>query len=141
MVRFELEIALIEGSLRVEDLPGAWNERMEEYLGYRPRHDAEGVLQDIHWSEGYFGYFPTYTIGNLLAVQFYHQALADEPNLAEELAQGETGGLLGWLRRRIHAEGNKYLPVELIRRVTGGELQAKPFLQYLRDKYNHLYQI
>jgi carboxypeptidase Taq len=141
LLRFEIEVGLIDGTLKVADLPEIWNARMEEFLGFTPRDAAEGVLQDIHWSEGYFGYFPTYTLGSLLAVQFYRQALQERPELRGELEQGQTAGLLAWLRERIHAEGGKYLPVELVRRVTGGELQAAPFLAYLKEKYGPIYGI
>ncbi|MDY7080267.1 MAG: carboxypeptidase M32 [Chloroflexota bacterium] len=138
-LRFELEQDLLEGRLAVADLPQAWNAKIEEYLGITPPDDAHGVLQDIHWAEGYFGYFPTYALGNLLAVQFYRQALEEMPDLPEQITRGQFGALLAWLRDNIHTHGKKLTPTELVRRVTGEEMDAAPFLAYLREKYTEIY--
>ncbi|HXF83039.1 MAG TPA: carboxypeptidase M32 [bacterium] len=141
MLRFELERQLLEGSLRVEALPGAWAERMEAYLGQIPPRDADGVLQDIHWAQGSLGYFPTYSLGNIISVQLYEAARAAHPSLEEEIGQGRFGNLLGWLREHLHRHGRKYLPRELLRRATGSELTVEPYLNYLRRKFGELYGI
>lgn len=139
MVRFELELALLSGDLAVRDLPAAWNAKMREYLGIEPTTDREGVLQDVHWSEGAIGYFPTYTLGNLYAAQFFEQAKADVPGLEEQFAAGEFSGLLSWLRRNIHAHGRRYYASELIQRITGKPLSAQPLLNHLKRKAEELY--
>lgn len=141
ILRFEMEVDLVEGRLAVKDLPQTWNAKMKEALGYEVKNDAEGVLQDVHWSMGYFGYFPGYALGNLLSVQFYQKAQADLPNLSEQLAEGHYEVLLAWLRSNIHQHGSKYTPTELVRRVTGGEIDPKPFLAYLKEKYGQIYGI
>lgn len=140
-LRFELEQELLEGELAVSDLPEAWNGKMEDYLGITPANDAEGVLQDVHWAEGYFGYFPSYALGNLLAVQFYNQASADMVDLQEQIARGKLEPLREWLRENIHAHGKKFTPVELTKRVTGEEMKAQHFLDYLREKYSEIYGV
>ena len=125
-LRFELEQELVERRLSVADLPEAWNAKMKESLGITPPDDTRGVLQDVHWAEGLLGYFPSYTLGNLLAVQFYNQALKDMPDLTGQIAQGQLLGLRGWLRANIHAHGKKFTPAELVQRVTGGGMSAAP---------------
>ncbi|HEY8395060.1 MAG TPA: carboxypeptidase M32, partial [Thermaerobacter sp.] len=139
MLRFELELALLSGDLAVEDLPGAWNEKMKEYLGLVPADDLQGVLQDIHWSWGGFGYFPSYALGNLMALQLWEKALADEPDLPERIAAGDLTGVLAWMREHVHRHGAKYEPLELVQRATGRELSPEPFLRYIRRKYGELY--
>lgn len=140
-LRFELERALLNGRLDVADLPEAWNAKMEEYLGVTPPDDAQGVLQDVHWSAGLFGYFPSYTLGNLLGAQFYDEALGETPALSSQIAAGDFGPLLTWLRKHIHQHGKKFTPAELIERATGESLTAEPFLTYLRKKYGHIYEL
>ena len=140
-LRFELEQELLEGRLAVADLPQAWNAKMEQYLGLTPPDDARGVLQDVHWADGYLGYFPTYALGNLLSVQFYNQALEEMPDLPERIARGQLGTLRAWLRDNIHTHGKKFTPVELVQRVTGGEMSAAPFLAHLREKYSRIYGV
>lgn len=140
-LRFELEQKLLEGRLALADLPQAWNAKMEEYLGVTPPDDAQGVLQDVHWALGSLGYFPSYALGNLLAMQFYRQALEEIPDLPEQIARGEFTALRGWLRDHIHTHGRKFTPVELVRRVTGEEMSAAPFLAYLREKYGEIYGV
>lgn len=141
MLRFELELALLERRLGVDELPDAWNELSDRYLGIIPPSDAMGVMQDIHWSAGLIGYFPTYTIGNVLAVQFFEAAVAAYPKIPDELAAGEFGTLLGWMRANIHRHGAKFLPGELIQRATGRPLDPAPYLRYLNRKYRDLYAL
>ncbi|MCB0191162.1 MAG: carboxypeptidase M32 [Anaerolineae bacterium] len=141
-LRFELEQSLLNKSLRVADLPAAWNAKMEEYLGMTPPNDALGVLQDIHWSGGMMGYFPTYTLGNILSLQFYSKALQDIPDLPEQFSKGEFGALLGWFREHIHRHGRKFTANELIERVTGDAgIKADPYLKYIKQKYSDIYQL
>ena len=139
MVRFELELALLEGTLKASDLPDAWNAKYQEYLGITPPDDAQGCLQDIHWSIGMFGYFPTYTLGNLASVQLFDAVKAAQPDLEGDIQRGQFGNLLGWLREHIHQHGSRYEPAELLRRATGRELEAAPYIRYLKDKFGALY--
>src|SRR5918998_248801 len=141
LLRFELEVALIEGSLSVADLPAAWNSKMEEYLGVIPKNDSVGVLQDIHWADGLFGYFPTYVIGSVLSVQFFGAALKAHPEIAEETRTGRFSTLLGWLRENVHRHGSRYYPDELVKRATGRPLDTAPYLRYLEDKFGELYDL
>jgi carboxypeptidase Taq len=141
-LRFELEQDLLEQRLKVSDLPEAWNAKMQASFGLTPPADALGVLQDIHWSSGMMGYFPTYTLGNVLAVQFYQQALQQLPNLPEQYPRGEFGGLLHWLKENIYRHGRKYTANELIQRVTGASgLEAQPYLNYITQKYSEIYKL
>jgi len=139
MLRFELEIAMMEGTLDVGDLPEAWNSKFEEFLGLVPPDDAVGVLQDIHWSGGMVGYFPTYALGNLVAAQLWGKINEDIPDLESRIEKGEFGALLGWLRENVHTHGSKFEPVELLTKVTGSGLTAKPYLRYLREKFGDIY--
>lgn len=139
MLRLELEIALMENRLEVKDLPEAWNNRMREYLGVSPPDDAQGVLQDIHWSSGMFGYFPTYALGNLISVQLWEQMQKDIPNLAAEIRQGTFTSLLEWGREKIHRHGAKFEPQELVERVTASKIDPQPYLRYLKTKYQEIY--
>ena len=139
MVRFEIELALIEGQIQAEDLPAIWNEKIQEYLGITPDSDANGVLQDVHWSFGAFGYFPTYTLGNLYAVMFYEQAQKELPSLEQEITAGHLLPLKDWLNQKIHRWGRQYPPDELVQRVTGQSPTPEPFLQYLEHKFSRLY--
>ncbi len=139
MVRFEIELALIEGQLPVDELPTAWNEKMQDYLGIKPERDAEGVLQDVHWSMGAFGYFPTYALGNLYASMFYDQALLDIPRLEESLAGGSLLSLRDWLNEHIHRWGRQFTSKEIVQRVTGHSPSPESFLKYLEKKFGKLY--
>ncbi len=139
LIRFEIEADLIEGNLAVADLPEAWNAKFEEILGLTPPDDRRGVLQDIHWSDGYFGYFPTYTLGNLISLQLWQKLSEDLPDLEVQISRGEFGKLIGWLNEKIHRHGGKYEPMDLLKRATGQELSAKPYLKYLTDKYSEIY--
>lgn len=139
MLRLELEIALMEGSLAVKDLPAAWNERMRDYLGLTPSNDVDGVLQDIHWSNGYIGYFPTYALGNLISVQLWEKINQDIPDLLDQIRRGEFSALLSWLQHNIHRNGRKFEPQELVKRVTGSPIDPAPYMRYLRSKYSEIY--
>ncbi len=141
MLRFEIEKLLINDNFPVAELPQLWNEKMEEYLGITPSNDTEGVLQDVHWSFGAFGYFPTYTLGNLYSVQFFNQAKKDLPGLDESCARGDFSSLLGWLRKNIHMLGRGRKAEELVLELTGQPLSAQPFLDYLETKYKSMYSI
>jgi carboxypeptidase Taq len=135
ILRFELEQELLAGSVAIRDLPQIWNARMKEYLGVDVPDDAHGVLQDMHWSIGLFGYFPTYQLGNIISVQIWERARADLGDLEEQFARGEFGALREWLREHIYRHGSIYPPRELLQRVTGSELDPEPYLEYLRTKF------
>jgi len=139
ILRFELELGLIEGTLDPADLPAAWAAKMKQFLGIDVPDDLHGVLQDIHWSEGIIGYFPTYAIGNVLAAQLWQVAQAEMPGLDEELRSGQLSGLRVWLREKIHRHGRLYTPSELIEQAVGGPLDPAPMLAHLRAKYGALY--
>jgi carboxypeptidase Taq len=139
IVRFELEQELIEGRLAIRDLPEAWNARYQEYLGVEVPDDARGVLQDVHWSAGLIGYFPTYALGNLIAGGLLERAHADLPDLDEQLAAGELHGLREWLREHIHRHGAKFSTGELLGRVVGGPIAVGPFIDYLKAKLSQVY--
>ena len=139
MLRLELEIELAEGSLAVKDLPEAWNARMEEYLGVTPPDDAQGLMQDVHWSIGYIGYFSTYALGNLVAAQLWERINADIPDLAGQFRQGEFTALLSWLRSNLHRHGAKFEPQELLQRLTGSKITPDPYLRYLHNKFEAIY--
>ena len=141
LLRFEIERALFSGTLEVEDLPEAWQEKMRAYLGCVPPDYAQGVMQDVHWSAGLFGYFPTYTLGNLYAAQFYARAETELGPLADLFARGEFAPLRDWLRRRIYQEGNCYRARGLVQKVTGEDLTPRYFLEYLFRKYGGLYDL
>jgi carboxypeptidase Taq len=139
LLRFELELALLQGDLAVKDLPGVWNQKMKDYLGILPPDDAHGVLQDVHWSDGSMGYFPTYSLGNVISVQLFNAALAQSRSLANDLDRGEYGSLLGWLRENVHRHGAKFESPELLQRITGEALTPQPYIQYLKTKFGEIY--
>jgi carboxypeptidase Taq len=141
MLRFELELQLMEGTLHVADLPDAWNEKFKAYLGITPPDDAKGVLQDIHWSAGLIGYFPTYALGNLIASQLWEKIRQEIPALEDKIGNGEFGDLKQWLREEIHQHGAKFEPVELLRRVLGTGLNADPYVRYLEAKFGEIYEL
>jgi len=122
-----------------EDLPESWNEKMKMYLGLIPPNNTMGILQDLHWAKGLFGYFPTHVLGNLLAVQFYDCLLQDMPDLPEQISYGEFTLLLRWLRENIHVHGAKFTSSELVHQVTGEEINPQPYITYLKMKYQSLY--
>src|SRR3989440_4450284 len=139
VLRFELEQELVEGRLSVEDLPEAWNTRFREYFGLEVPDDARGVLQDVHWSMGAIGYFPTYALGNLIAGQLWERAHQEIPDLDEQLGAGELGSLREWLRDHIHRHGSKFSTRELLDRVVGGPIAVAPFVSYLKTKLGEVY--
>ena len=139
LIRFELELALVEDNLQAADLPGAWNEKYRHYLGIEPPNDTQGVLQDIHWSAALFGYFPTYALGNLYAAQFFAQARTDLDDLDGQFRRGELAPLREWLRANIHTHGRRYTPAELVERVTGKPLSHEAMMEHLSGKFGELY--
>lgn len=139
MVRFEIERGLMNGSIRPADVPGVWNAKYNEYLGVTVPNDAKGCLQDVHWSMGAIGYFPTYTLGNLYCAQFFEKAAADLGNLDEMFAAGEFSALKRWLNEHIHQHGQRYEAAELCEVVTGKPLSAEPLLRHLESKLLPLY--
>lgn len=139
ILRYEMEQALLEGRLSVADAPAAWNERMQKYLGITPPSYKEGILQDVHWSGGGIGYFPTYTLGNILSVQIYEAATTARPQITDEIARGQFGTLLAWLRENVHRHGKKYPPRELIQRATGKPMTIEPYVGYLKRKFGEIY--
>jgi carboxypeptidase Taq len=141
MLRLEIEIALVEGNLQVKDLPEYWNTKMQEYLGLTPPNDAQGVLQDIHWSMGFIGYFSTYALGNLISVQLWEKIHQDIPDLEDQIRRGEFGALLSWLREKVHRYGRKYEPQQLVQRITGSKITPEPYLRYLQQKFGAIYQL
>lgn len=141
ILRFELEKALIEGSLNVRDIPEAWNAKMQEYLGVTPPTAAEGCLQDIHWSMGGFGYFPTYTLGNLYAAHLFEAFAKQHPNWEARVAAGELDFVRHWLNENIYQHGRRYTSQELLQQATGKEFSAAPYLNYLTDKYSAIYSL
>ncbi|TLY42972.1 MAG: carboxypeptidase M32, partial [Nitrospirae bacterium] len=141
MLRFEIERDLLEDRVRLQELPQLWRDKMKSYLGVVPPTDREGVLQDVHWSIGAIGYFPTYTLGNLYAVQFFNQARRALPDLPDRIARGDLLSLKAWLNKHIHRWGRLYTADELVRRVTGEPLTPDHFLAYLEHKYGELYKL
>jgi len=139
LVRFEIEHAFFKGDLKVADIPSTWNERYKHYLGITPANDAQGCLQDVHWSNGYIGYFPTYALGNLYAAQFFAKARKDISDLEDQFSLGQFGDLREWLRKNIHAHGQKYRAGKLVEVVTGKPLSHIPLMEYLRAKFGSLY--
>lgn len=135
ILRFEIEVKLLEGALAVADVPACWNEEFEKMLGLKVPNDAEGCLQDIHWSLGDLGYFPTYTLGNLNAAQLMQRARADQPALEGELARGDYHSLLAWLREKVHRFGSQHLPQQLVQQATGEPTRSSYHLDYLRKKF------
>lgn len=139
LLRYETETSLLEGRLKVADAPEFWSARMKELLGIVPSRDSEGILQDIHWSMGAIGYFPTYTLGNLISAQLAERMDKDLPGWRELPARGEFAPILGWLRKHVYVHGRKHLPDELLRKELGSGARVEPFLEYVKAKYSRLY--
>ena len=139
ILRFELENALINKEIKVKDLPSLWNEKMRSYLSVTPPNDSQGVLQDIHWSGGDFGYFPSYTLGNLYSAQFYNKASQDIVNLQKEIESGNIKIFTNWLKDNIHKWGKIYTPSELVEKATGEPLNPDYFIKYVNDKFSKVY--
>jgi len=141
LLRFEIEQAFFKGDLKPEDIPGVWNEKFKNYFTITPPDDAQGCLQDVHWSAGYIGYFPTYSLGNLYASQFFNQARQDLGDLDSVFAKGEFAGLKNWLGKNIHKRGQRYRAEKLVEVVTGKPLSHRPLMDYLKTKYGGLYGV
>jgi len=141
MLRVEIEAALLDGTLAAEDVPKAWAEKTEELLGLEVTDDRSGALQDIHWSAGLVGAFPTYTFGNVMSAQWMAAARERDPAVAPALERGDSGPLRAWLHENVHRHGRRYLPDELLGRATGSGLDPEPYLAYLREKYTRLYAL
>ena len=139
MLRFEIECDLLTNELSVADAPAAWNSKMQAYLGITPPTDALGILQDVHWSGGMMGYFPTYTIGNLLSAQLYEAATRAVASIPADIEHGQFDTLLAWMRTNIHQYGRNYLPQELVKRATGEPLSSRAYIAYLKAKYGEIY--
>lgn len=140
ILRFELEKRLFAGTLAVRDLPAAWNALSIDLFGAAPPDDRDGVLQDVHWSGGAFGYFPSYALGNMIAAQLWRAIRREMPDLEKDFARGDFSRLLGWLRDGIHRQGRRYPGLELVQRVTGEPLSARPLLAYLKERYGSLHR-
>jgi carboxypeptidase Taq len=139
MLRLEIEIELMENKIKVKDLPEVWNTRMQEYLGISPTNDIEGVLQDVHWSYGYLGYFATYALGNLVSLQLWEKINQDIPDLEDQIRKGEFSKLLEWSNKKIHRHGSKFEPEEIVERVTGSKINGELYIKYLNKKYGEIY--
>ena len=139
LLRYELERPLLKGDLKPADLPGEWNSRFEKYFGIKVDKDTNGCLQDIHWSAGLIGYFPTYTLGNLYSAMFFDQAMKDMPDLHAQFERGEYLKLREWLREKIHQHGSRYKAVDLGKKVTGEALSHKPLITYMTRKFSDIY--
>ena len=135
ILRFELEQELLAGTLPLDDLPEAWNERMKEYIGIDVPNDADGVLQDMHWASGHLGYFPTYALGNVISVQIWNAALEAIPEIPQQVGEGEFAPLREWLTENLYRHGRKFTPAEMLERITGSRIDPEPYLAYLRDKH------
>jgi len=140
MIRYEIEKMLIQGDLKTAEIPECWNGLYKKYLGVQVPDDQHGCLQDVHWSHGSFGYFPTYSLGSFYAAQFFTSAVKSDPRLQEEMEKGKTAGLLQWLRQRIHGTGRIFTSAELCKNATGETLNVQYFLDYLLDKYGKIYE-
>ena len=140
MLRYEMEKDMLNGTIEVGDIPEAWNRKSQDYLGITPENDAQGVLQDIHWSMGEFGYFPTYALGNLIAAQIWTHAEQELPSLGESIRKGDLSSLLGFLRRDLHIYGAKFTPEETLRLSTGSDrIDPDCFIGLLEKKYSAIY--
>jgi carboxypeptidase Taq len=139
IIRYEIEKALIENTLKVADIPRVWNEKMAAYLGITPPSDTLGALQDVHWSLGYFGYFPTYALGNLYAAQFFEQWKKENPHWQEKIKSGDLKSIRNWLLEKIHQQGRFYTPEELVIAVTGKKLSEEAYIHHLKEKFSAIY--
>lgn len=139
LIRFEIEKDILNGKLQIKDVPEVWDTKYQEYLGIRPKNDAEGCLQDIHWAGGNIGYFPTYTLGNLLSYQAWNSLKKDIVNTSELMSKAEFGPIHNWLQEKIYSQGKRYTPKELILKSTGKKLEANDYLDGLNQKYSKLY--
>jgi carboxypeptidase Taq len=141
MLRFEMELALLEGSISVDEAPEAWNQKMQSYLGIVPPTDSEGILQDIHWSSGLMGYFTTYSLGNILSIQLFDMAVKQRPEIPQEIGHGQFNTLRGWLEENLYRHGRKFEPNELVERITGEPIQSRSYMRYLKEKFGEIYEL
>jgi carboxypeptidase Taq len=141
ILRFELELDLIEGNLKARQVPKAWRNKMKEFFGIVPRTNRDGCLQDVHWSMGIFGYFPTYTLGNIYAAQLYYAMLDDKPGIMSDLRRGRYDRVLKWMRKNVHRYGRTMSTEEIVRKATGEGLNPRVFIRYLREKYSKIYDL
>jgi carboxypeptidase Taq len=141
MLRLEMEIGMVEGKFAVKDLPEIWNAKMQDYLGIVPPNDAQGVLQDVHWSSGLMGYFSTYALGNLISAQLWEKINEDIKDLDEQIRNGKFETLLSWLRAKIHIHGRKYDPQDLVQKITGSRINPEAYIRYLTNKYGVIYEL
>ncbi|MBT3241047.1 MAG: carboxypeptidase M32 [Chloroflexi bacterium] len=141
MLRMELEIDMMEGKIDIKDLPDAWNSRFEEYLGIVPDNDANGVLQDVHWSFGLYGYFSTYALGNLVSAQLWNRMLKDHPNVEEEIRAGNFTSIFNWMSEKVYRHGAKFDPQELVKSITGSNIDGDAYIQYLHKKFGDIYEL
>ena len=139
LLRFELERTMVSGDLKPADVPGEWNKRFKKYFGIDVENNSDGCLQDVHWSAGLMGYFPTYTLGNLFSAQFFNKAQQDMPDLLQQFERGDLLTLREWLRINIHQHGQRYRAGKLGERVTGQSLSHKPLIEYMAKKYGDIY--
>ncbi len=139
IIRFEIERDLFAGKIAVGDLPQVWNQKYADYLGVRVEDDAEGVLQDVHWSQGYFGYFPSYALGNIYSGQILHRLEGEEPGWRSLLASGDFQRIRRWLNENVHAYGNLYDPLDMLKKITGEDINPRHFVDYLNEKYARVY--
>jgi carboxypeptidase Taq len=141
MLRYELEKMMLEGKVSFKDLPELWNTKMQDYIGVTPDSDANGVLQDVHWSSGILGYFPTYQLGNLISAQLWEKMNQDISDIPDQMARGEFGQILDWLRKNVHQYGAKYFPKDLIVKATAKPLTSEPYNKYIESKYSEIYRL
>ena len=141
ILRFEIELALIEGSIKVIDLPKIWNKKMQDYLEIIPKNYKEGVLQDVHWSQGAIGYFPTYVIGTIYASQLYSQLIKEKPEIKKQIENGNFSQVSLWLKNKVHNFGNTITAEEIIKKTCKEGLNPNVYIKYLNDKYSEIYDL
>jgi carboxypeptidase Taq len=140
ILRFEIEMGLIDGSIKVKDLPKIWNSKTKELFGIIPHSDKKGVLQDVHWSNGYIGYFPTYAIGTIYSTQLYSQMKKEIPEIEKDIEKGDFSKVKNWLDEKVHKYGSRYLAEDLMKKVCGEGLNPEVFINYLKEKYSEIYK-
>jgi len=141
ILRFELEKGLIEGTIKVRDIPELWNTKMKEYIGIEPKNNSEGCLQDIHWAMGAFGYFPTYALGNLYAAHLFEAFAKENPTWEKQVSEGQLDFIREWLQKKIYCHGRKYTTLQLLKKATGQEFSEKAYLNYISNKYGKIYSL
>lgn len=141
IIRYEVEKELINGTITIDEVSELWNKKYKEYLGVTVSKESEGILQDVHWSDGSFGYFPSYALGNLYGAQIYNTLLKEYPSLMEDIKIGDFSKVNKWLKEKVHVHGAVYTPSELIKNITGEELNSKYFIDYLKNKYYKIYEV